>query len=104
MALYREFTGRSAPPAAPFNEGWLICGRRAGKSAILAICAAYLGCFRDYRPYLAPGEVATIHGFAGQSWLTFRQALGNGGDVRKGEHGTTVVYADRFTPNDEGAI
>jgi antirestriction protein ArdC len=44
------------------------------------------------------------HGFAGQSWLTFRQALGNGGDVRKGEHGTTVVYADRFTPNDEGAI
>jgi antirestriction protein ArdC len=44
------------------------------------------------------------HGFAGQSWLTFRQALGNGGNVRKGEHGTTVVYADRFTRNDEGAI
>jgi antirestriction protein ArdC len=30
-------------------------------------------------------------GFAGQSWLTFRQALGLGGNVRKGEHGTTVV-------------
>jgi antirestriction protein ArdC len=40
-------------------------------------------------------------GFAGQSWLTFRQALGLGGNVRKGEHGTTVVYADRFTPDDE---
>ncbi len=40
-------------------------------------------------------------GFAGQSWLTFRQALGLGGNVRKGEHGTTVVYADRFTPEDE---
>src|SRR6185437_15332073 len=41
------------------------------------------------------------HGFAGQSWLTFRQALSLGGHVRKGEHGTTVVYADRFVPGDE---
>jgi antirestriction protein ArdC len=40
-------------------------------------------------------------GFSGQSWLTFRQALGLGGNVRKGERGTTVVYADRFVPNDE---
>ncbi|GGC94138.1 ArdC family protein [Chelatococcus reniformis] len=41
------------------------------------------------------------HGFPGQSWLTFRQALSLGGHVRKGERGTTVVYADRFTPEDE---
>ena len=40
-------------------------------------------------------------GFSGQSWLTFRQALGLGGHVRKGERGTIVVYADRFTPEDE---
>lgn len=41
------------------------------------------------------------HGFTGQSWLTFRQALSLGGHVRKGESGTTVVYADRFIPDDE---
>jgi len=41
------------------------------------------------------------HGFPGQSWLTFRQALSLGGNVRKGEHGTAVVYADRFVPDDE---
>src|SRR5229473_4760124 len=41
------------------------------------------------------------HGFNGQSWLTFRQALSLGGHVRKGERGTTVVYADRFIPDDE---
>jgi antirestriction protein ArdC len=41
------------------------------------------------------------HGFPGQSWLTFRQALSLGGNVRKGERGTTVVYADRFIPDDE---
>jgi antirestriction protein ArdC len=40
-------------------------------------------------------------GFAGQSWLTFRQALSLGGHIRKGERGTTVVYADRFVPSDE---
>jgi antirestriction protein ArdC len=40
-------------------------------------------------------------GFSGQSWVTVRQALGLGGNVRKGERGTTVLYADRFVPEDE---
>src|SRR6516225_796199 len=44
---------------------------------------------------------AIERGFTGQSWLTFRQALSLGGHVRKGERGTTVVYADRFVPSDE---
>ena len=38
-------------------------------------------------------------GFSGQSRLTFRQALGLGGQVRKSERGTTVAYANRFTPD-----
>jgi antirestriction protein ArdC len=41
------------------------------------------------------------HGFSTQNWLTFRQALRLGGNVRKGEHGPTVVYADRFVPDEE---
>ncbi|MDF2381767.1 DUF1738 domain-containing protein [Nostoc ellipsosporum NOK] len=41
------------------------------------------------------------HGFPSQGWLTFKQALEAGGNVRKGERGTTVVYADRFTPEAE---
>lgn len=40
-------------------------------------------------------------GFPSQRWLTFRQALDLGGNVRKGEHGTTVCYADHFTPKSE---
>jgi len=39
--------------------------------------------------------------FSTQNWLTFRQALGLGGNVRKGEHGTTVVCADHFVPDEE---
>ncbi|RVJ14730.1 ArdC family protein [Sinorhizobium medicae] len=41
------------------------------------------------------------HGYPSQTWLTFRQALSLGANVRKGERGTTVVYADRFVPDDE---
>jgi antirestriction protein ArdC len=37
-------------------------------------------------------------GFSVQRWLTFRQAQALGGNVCKGERGTTVCYADRFTP------
>ena len=40
-------------------------------------------------------------GYSSQSWLTFRQALALGGNVRKGERGTTVVYANRFVPGAE---
>lgn len=40
-------------------------------------------------------------GFASQEWLTFRQALGLGGHVKKGEHGTAICYADRFIPKTE---
>ena len=39
--------------------------------------------------------------FPSQQWLTFRQALDLGGNVRKGERGTTVCYADRFIPKAE---
>ena len=42
-------------------------------------------------------------GLTGQGWLTFRQALSRGGTVRKGAKGTTVVYVDRFTPDDAKA-
>jgi antirestriction protein ArdC len=46
------------------------------------------------------GAVAA-RGFTGQTWLTFRQALNLGAHVRKGERGTTVVFADRFIPSRE---
>jgi antirestriction protein ArdC len=42
-------------------------------------------------------------GFSTQNWLTFRQALGLGGNVRKGEHGTTVVYTDLSLPQTQNS-
>ncbi|MEG3086749.1 ArdC family protein [Sphingomonas sp. PB4P5] len=47
---------------------------------------------------------AVIEGrYSSQRWLTYRQAQAAGGNVRKGARGTTVCYADRFTPKDEQA-
>jgi hypothetical protein len=60
LAIYRRCTGRDAPPAARLNEAWLICGRRSGKSFTLATIAVFLACFFDWRPFLGPGEIATI--------------------------------------------
>jgi hypothetical protein len=60
LAVYRQCTGHSAPPRAPFNEAALVVGRRGGKSRVLALIAVFLGCFKDYRPHLASGEKATI--------------------------------------------
>jgi len=36
-------------------------------------------------------------GYSSPVWMTFKQALALGVSVRKGEHGSMVVYADRFT-------
>lgn len=44
---------------------------------------------------------AVRRGFSSQGWLTFRQAQAAGGQVRKGEKGTTIFYAARFTPKGE---
>jgi hypothetical protein len=60
LAVYRECTGRTEPPTSPAAEGWLICGRRSGKSFMLALVAVFLACFKDHRRYLAPGEVGTV--------------------------------------------
>ena len=60
LAIYSKHTGRSAPPAQPSHEAWLVCGRRSGKSFILAVVAVFLAAFRDWRPFLGPGERGTI--------------------------------------------
>ncbi|MBT0670446.1 DUF1738 domain-containing protein [Novosphingobium profundi] len=41
--------------------------------------------------------------FTSQRWLTYKQAEKAGGHVRRGEKGTVICYADRFTPKDEAA-
>ena len=56
-AMHRPQPRRRASPHA---EAWLVCGRRAGKSFVLALIAVFLACFHDWRQHLAPGERGTV--------------------------------------------
>lgn len=47
---------------------------------------------------------ATARGFANPTWMTFKQALELGGAVRKGETGSMVVFASRFTKTETDAV
>jgi len=40
---------------------------------------------------------AVSNGYATPIWMTYKQATALNAHVRKGEHGTMVVYADRYT-------
>ena len=60
LDVYRRHTGRSEAPAEPFMEASLICGRRGGKSRVLALIATYLATFVDYAPHLSAGEIGTV--------------------------------------------
>lgn len=58
--LFAECTQRTDRPSTPFLEAWLVCGRRAGKSFVLALVAVFLACSRDWLPYLGIGERGTV--------------------------------------------
>ncbi len=46
---------------------------------------------------------AMARGYSSPTWMTFKQAIELGGAVRKGESGTLVVFASRFTKTEVGA-
>jgi hypothetical protein len=58
--LFKQCTKREHPSDGQSNEAFLVIGRRGGKSFILATIAAYLATLKDWRPYLGPGERATV--------------------------------------------
>jgi antirestriction protein ArdC len=45
---------------------------------------------------------ALAQGFACPMWMTYKQAQELGGQVKKGEHGALVVYADRIHKTETG--
>jgi hypothetical protein len=60
LEVFRACTGRADAPKGGATEAWLVCGRRAGKSFVLALIACYLAIFRDWQQYLAPGELGSV--------------------------------------------
>lgn len=101
-SLYDEVTGRiigeleagRLPWVQPWGSEGLGIGPGLPRNALTA---------RNYSGVniLILWGAVIANGYPSQGWLTFRQAIEAGGAVRKGEQGTTVVYADRFTPEAE---
>ena len=101
-SLYEDITNKIIAELEAGRLPWVQPWGSAGVSAPLGIPrnAATGRNYSGINVLILWGAVVQ-HGYPVQSWLTFRQALGLGGNVRKGERGTTVVYADRFVPDDE---
>jgi antirestriction protein ArdC len=101
-SLYQEITDKIIAELEAGRVPWVQPWGTAAAKASLAMPknAATQRRYSGVNVLILWGAVIEC-GFSAQSWLTFRQALGLGGNVRKGEHGTTVVYADRFTPDEE---
>ena len=100
--LYDEITGKIIAELEAGRLPWVQPWGTAAAKASLALPknAATGRAYSGVNVLILWGAVIE-HGFPCQTWLTFRQALSLGGNVRKGERGTTVVYADRFVPDDE---
>ena len=100
--LYDEITDRIIAELEAGRLPWVQPWGTSGVAAPLALPknAATGRRYSGINVLILWGAVVE-RGYAGQSWLTFRQALALGGNVRKGERGTTVVYADRFIPGEE---
>ena len=60
LEVYQACTGLSVAPKAAFAILWLICGRRGGKSFVMALIAVFMAVFKDWRRYLSPGERAVV--------------------------------------------
>ncbi|BDG71587.1 ArdC family protein [Roseomonas fluvialis] len=100
--LYDEITGKIIGELEAGRLPWVQPWGTSGVAAPLALPknAATSRRYSGINVLILWGAVVE-RGHTGQSWLTFRQALALGGSVRKGERGTTVVYADRFIPGEE---
>ncbi|WP_279587454.1 zincin-like metallopeptidase domain-containing protein [Novosphingobium sp. PhB55] len=103
-SLYDEVTarivGQLEEGRVPWVQPWSSEACGAGPAPGLPRNALPRRAYSGINVLILWGEV-TMRGWPSQGWLTFRQALEAGGNVRKGEHGTCVVYADRFTPETE---
>ncbi|WAC49932.1 zincin-like metallopeptidase domain-containing protein [Asticcacaulis sp. SL142] len=101
LSLYEEVTRRIMSELEAGRYPWAQAWGKAGASGPGLPRNAVTSARYSGINVLLLWDAAITHGFAAQSWLTFKQALAAGGSVRKGERGTTIVFADRFTPEAE---
>lgn len=60
LKIYQKFTGRKKAPDKPFNEVFLVIGRRGGKTFLSSLVICWLALFKDWKDKLGPGEKGYI--------------------------------------------
>lgn len=99
--LYEEVTGKIIAQLEAGRFPWVQPWTGAGAPAVGLPRNGATGRRYSGVNILLLWDAAVENGFPTQGWLTYRQALAAGGQVRRGERGTTVVFADRFVPEKE---
>lgn len=99
-SLYAEVTGRVIAELEQGRLPWVQPWDSAACECTMPANAATGRRYSGINVLILWGAVVA-GGYRSQGWLTFRQSLGLGGHVRRGEKGTVVCYADRFTPRAE---
>jgi antirestriction protein ArdC len=109
MSFQKSTKSGSRPDVYARVTGKIIADLKQGMRPWLKPWSAEHAAGRISRPLRANGKPyqgvnvlmlwgdATEKGFACPVWMTYRQAAELGGQVRKGESGSLVVYADRIT-------
>lgn len=102
VSLYQNITDRIIAELelgrVPWVQPWTTARAGLGMPRNAATGRAYSGI-----NILTLWNTVVARGFSCHAFLTFRQALSLGGNVRRGEEGTPVVYAHRFVPQAEKA-
>lgn len=78
----------------PWNSQWK---KRSCNSRPLRACGVPYGGINVLQLWMTAMDC----GYSSPYWMTFNQAKELGGNVKKGEKGTRVVYASTFTKEDE---
>jgi len=94
-SLYQEITDKIIAELEQGRLPWVQPWSNAGTIGAPLAIPRNAGTGRQYSGIniLILWCAAAEHGFTTQSWLTFRQALAIGAHVKKGEKGTSAVYA-----------
>lgn len=100
-SLYAEVTAKIIAELEAGRLPWVQPWGRAGAAGLSLPRNGVTGRRYSGVNILLLWGAVIAHGYPSQGWLTFQQAIKAGGGVRRGEKGTAVFYADRFTPRAE---
>ena len=100
QSLYAEVTDRIIAELEEGRLPWVQPWDAAACSCTMPQNAGTARRYSGINVLILWAEVVA-KGYVSQRWLTYRQAEAAGGNVRRGEKGTVICYADRFTPKAE---